>query len=72
MQLDRPDRPSRFCPHIFMHWLLALATACALTACAATPDVVDHAFSFSTRYDNQDAEVLDYRYGQFQTACSCA
>ena len=34
-----------------------------LGACAAGPTVVDHAFSFDTRYDAQDAEVLDYRYG---------
>jgi hypothetical protein len=25
--------------------------------------VVDHAFGFDMRYDDQDAEVLDYRYG---------
>lgn len=49
--------------HIYMHWILVLATAFALNAFAADPAVVDHAFSFNTRYDDQDAEVLDYRYG---------
>ncbi len=42
----------------------ALAIAFALTACAAVPTgVVDHAFGFDMRYGDQDAEVLDYRYG---------
>ncbi|MDB5809895.1 MAG: hypothetical protein JWN94_2017 [Betaproteobacteria bacterium] len=35
----------------------------ALAACASNAQVVDHAFSFDTRYDDQDGEVLDYRYG---------
>jgi hypothetical protein len=35
----------------------------ALVGCATNSDVVDHAFSFDMRYDDQDAEVLDYRYG---------
>ena len=43
--------------------VLALIMAYALTGCAATPDIVDHAFSFNTRYDDQNAAVLDYRYG---------
>ncbi|HYK15509.1 MAG TPA: hypothetical protein VEW70_16110 [Burkholderiales bacterium] len=34
-----------------------------LLGCATNPAVVDHAFSFDVRYDGQDAEVLDYRYG---------
>src|SRR4051794_41049678 len=42
--------------------LLGIA-ALMLVACAASQNVVDHAFSFDTRYDAQDAEVLDYRYG---------
>ncbi len=44
--------------------LAALGMACVLTACAAyPPEVVDHAFGFDTRHDDQDADVLDYRYG---------
>ena len=39
---------------------LALLT---LAGCATNPGVVDQAFSFDVRYDDQDAEVLDYRYG---------
>ena len=54
----------RFDQHKLARWFAALATAGALTAFAASPDVVDHAFSFNTRYDDQDAEVLDYRYGK--------
>jgi hypothetical protein len=37
-----------------------------LVGCATNPEVVDHAFSFDMRYDSQDAEVLDYRYGASQ------
>jgi hypothetical protein len=47
-----------------MRWLVALTVAFACTACAADPAVVDHAFGFDMRYDDQDAEVLDYRYGK--------
>jgi len=65
MQLAKPGRFSRFWLNAFMRWFLALATACALAACAASPPgVVDHAFGFDMRGDGQDAEVLDYRYGE--------
>ncbi len=37
-----------------------------LAGCATNSEVVDHAFSFDVRYDSQDAEVLDYRYGASQ------
>jgi hypothetical protein len=42
------------------------AFACMLLlagGCTTSAGVVDHAFSFDVRYDSQDAEVLDYRYG---------
>jgi hypothetical protein len=35
----------------------------ALAACAGDPAVVAHGFSFDMRQDGQDAEVVDYRYG---------
>ena len=42
---------------------LLVVVMLALAGCATNAEVVDHAFSFDTRYDGQDAEVLDYRYG---------
>src|SRR5262245_28828599 len=39
------------------------ALAVVLIAATANAEVVDHAFGFDMRYDDQDAEVLDYRYG---------
>lgn len=41
----------------------ALVTLFMVAACAAQPQVVDHTFSYSTLRDDQDGEVLDYRYG---------
>ena len=42
----------------------ALAIALALCTCAVAQTApTDHAFGFDMRYDDQDAEVLDYRYG---------
>lgn len=52
-------------PALAVRLLVTLSLTFALAACAAVPDgVVDHAFGFDMRYDNQDAEVLDYRYGK--------
>ena len=48
---------------IWMRWLVALIAIVALAACASSPAVVDHSFSFDTLKDDQDAEVIDYRYG---------
>jgi len=42
---------------------LLVVAMLALISCATNAEVVDHAFSFDMRYDGQDAEVLDYRYG---------
>jgi len=42
--------------------VFALTFAFALAACAS--QVVDHSFGFDMRRDNQDAVVLDYRYGE--------
>ena len=47
-------------------WLIAVVTFVAfvtLAACASTANLVDHSFGFDTRKDDQDAIVLDYRYG---------
>lgn len=50
--------------HLAMRWLFVLFAMFSIAACASGPEVVDHAFSFDTRVDNQnDVEVLDYRYG---------
>ena len=46
-----------------MRSFVLLATLVAVAACAAGPEVVDHAFAFDTRKDGQNAVVLDYRYG---------
>lgn len=48
--------------HILNRWVVAFLACAALATCAA-PGVVDHAFEFDTRDDNQDAVVLNYRYG---------
>lgn len=34
-----------------------------LGACVPGGNVVVHSFSFDTLYDDQDAEIIDYRYG---------
>ncbi|HJV80756.1 hypothetical protein [Noviherbaspirillum sp.] len=44
-------------------WVFALVVACLLAACAFNRDVVFHSFSFDVSRDNQDAEVIDFRYG---------
>jgi hypothetical protein len=48
----------------FARWLVMLIAPCVLVMQTAGAQVVDHAFSFDTRYDNQDGVVLDYRYGE--------
>jgi hypothetical protein len=40
-----------------------LALELALSACAAGPKVVDHAFGFDARVDSPGIEVLAFRYG---------
>lgn len=44
-------------------WIAALAVIGLLTACALGRDVVRHSFSFDVSQDNQDAEVIDFQYG---------
>ena len=39
------------------------AALCVLAACASTPPIVNHSFMFEMARDGQDAEVLDYIYG---------
>jgi len=46
-----------------MRCLILLIALVAAVACAASPEVVDHAFAFDTSKDGQNAVVLDYRYG---------
>lgn len=43
--------------------LLLTTLVALLPACAGSPPLVDHAFGFDLRQDGQQAEVLDYRYG---------
>jgi hypothetical protein len=45
------------------HAALVLLAALILAACASDPNIVNHSFGFDTRKDDQDAVVLDYRYG---------
>jgi len=42
---------------------LAFAAACVFSACAGTPQIVNHSFMFEMARDGQDAVVLDYLYG---------
>jgi hypothetical protein len=44
--------------------LLMLLTAICLSACSVFSSVVDHTFEFDLRQDGQDAELLDYKYGE--------
>jgi hypothetical protein len=48
---------------MFMLWASRLFFFTALSACAATPQLVDHAFTFDVISDSPDIELLDYRYG---------
>jgi hypothetical protein len=43
--------------------LALVAAAWLLGACAAGPQLVDHAFGFNAVADSPDIEILDYRYG---------
>lgn len=43
--------------------VVAFVAFVTLAACASTANLVDHSFGFDTRKDDQDAVVLDYRYG---------
>lgn len=52
--------------------LYLLAFVFALTACASNQGVVFHSFGFDLRYDNQDAEMLDYRYGDSKSPSRAA
>lgn len=38
-----------------------------VSGCATAAQLVDHAFAFDMRVDDQDAVVLDYRYGESKT-----
>src|SRR5262245_55458685 len=49
-------------PSCFRLVVALLATVFLLVACATDGQVVDHSFEFDMRDDNQNAEVLDYRY----------
>ena len=52
------------CRDHFMRWLFVLLAVFSLAACATGPEVVDHAFGFDMRRDNQEnVEILNYRYG---------
>ncbi len=39
-------------------------TVIVSTACATSPRLVYHSFSFDARWDSPDAEILNYRYGE--------
>jgi hypothetical protein len=43
--------------------LVALVAFAAVAAGASSAELFEHSFSFDTLKDDQDAEVIDYRYG---------
>lgn len=43
--------------------LLALTITAALSACATLKGIVDHHFAFDVSQDQQNAVILDFRYG---------
>jgi hypothetical protein len=53
-----------------MRRLFAIAAVLLAWATLAGAEVVDHAFGFDMRYDDQNAEVLDYRYGESKSPVS--
>ena len=42
---------------------MALASASIVSACATSPEIVDHSFAFDALNDSPGVQVLDYRYG---------
>lgn len=46
-----------------IRYLLVSIVLLVLTACASSSNVSVHSFSFDTLKDDQDAEIIDYRYG---------
>lgn len=49
----------------FIRWVLVCATL-ALSGCASSTQLVDHAFSFDARVDSPNTLILDYHYGNAQ------
>lgn len=47
----------------FIMKCLAIPLLAAMAACASSPDIVEHGFSFDARWDSRDVEILDYQYG---------
>lgn len=47
----------------FITGYLAIPLLLVMTACASSPDIVEHGFSFDARWDSKDVEILNYRYG---------
>jgi hypothetical protein len=47
----------------FARWLTLVALSIALIAPAWGTDLVNHSFAFDLTKDDQDAAILDYRYG---------
>lgn len=46
-----------------LKWLFACLMLLSLSACAMAGNRAHHSFSFDTRHDSPDVEVLDYQYG---------
>lgn len=61
-------------PHPLRYASILVLSLClaVLSACASGPEVVDHAFGFSTGTDSPNYEVIAYRYGKgtFHTTSS--
>lgn len=64
--MNANSRTTSFIVSLLAQSFMAASLAIASPARATPPRVVDHAFSFDSRYDEQDADVLDYRYGSSQ------
>lgn len=46
-------------------WLILGLVLVGLSACSANPRLTDHAFEYHVATDSPDAELLDYRYGDY-------
>ena len=45
-------------------WIVTIVVVCSLVACVFGRDIVNHSYGFDVSSDNQDAEVLDFQYGE--------
>ncbi|KAB2318778.1 hypothetical protein F8A86_10445 [Betaproteobacteria bacterium SCN1] len=48
---------------IYILRFFSILLLAVMSACASSPDIVEHGFSFDARWDSRDVEILNYRYG---------